>query len=85
MKLWKENKVNQEYELSNKEVAKRFLGSIYGKKPYEFGGIGMALIWFISQPEGLNSSHDWDEKKGSIDGSKDILEIIDIVSPQINS
>jgi len=85
MKLWKENRIDQEYELANEEIAKQFLGSIYGKKPYEFGGIATALILFISKPDGLNSSHDWDEKKGSIDGSKDILKIIDIVRPQITS
>lgn len=85
MKLWKENRLDQEHELANKEIAKQFLGSIYGKKPYEFGGIATALVYFIGDKTGLNSSWEWNEEKGSINGSKDMLEIIDIVRPQITS
>lgn len=85
MKLWKGNRTDQEYELANKEVAKQFLGSIYGKKPYEFGGIAEALVLFISDKTGLNSTWEWNQEKGSVNGSKDMLEIIDIVRPKITS
>lgn len=83
MKLWEENRLDKEYELSNEEVAKQFINSIYGKKPYEFGGVDMALITFISNKDGLNSSWEWNRQKGSIEGCPDILKIIDIVNLQI--
>ena len=77
MKLWKENKISQEWELSNQEIAKQFLKSRY----YDFPNrsIDMSLVNFISSKDGLNSSWDWDSKKGSIDGSKDMIEILDII------
>jgi len=37
------------------------------------------LVLFISVPDGLNSSYDFYNPLGSIDGNKDILNIIDIV------
>lgn len=79
MKLWKENKINNMYQLENKEIAKQFIRSIYGKHPYEYGGISSSLVFFITSKVGLNSSYEWKYKKGSIEGSKDILEIIKIV------
>ncbi len=70
LKLWKENKLNQEWELSNEEIAERFC------KSHSHNDITIKnLIYFITTKEGLNSSFDFDEKKGSIEGSKDIKEI----------
>jgi len=76
MKLWKENKVNKNWSVSNTEIAKLFLKSEYGKNPYEHGGKARALVYFITAKDGLNSTFEFDEKKGSIDGSRDILEIL---------
>ncbi len=80
MKLWKENKLNQEWELDNKGVVKRFLNSEYGKNPEKYKGKDNALVYFITGKDGLNSSYDWEEKKGSIEGSKDILEMLNIIN-----
>ncbi len=75
MKLYKENKVNQEWELSNQEIAKRFIES-----EFNIGfNIERNLVIFLTDKDGLNSVWDWDEKKGSIHGSKDVLEIIDVI------
>lgn len=79
MKLWKENKVDKEWELSNKEIAEKFILSKYSDYQY----IGNALVDFISSSDGLNSIWEWDKTKGSIQGSKDMLEIIDIISERL--
>jgi len=79
MKLWKENKNDKQWELDNREIAKQFLKSKYAELDYlNYYGIGRALTSFICASDGLNSVWDWDEKKGSIDGSPDVLEIIKI-------
>jgi len=80
VKLWKGNRTDAEYELSNKKLAERFVKSDYFENAYKnTGNFGRALVEFISNKNGLDSSWEWDEKKGSIDGSKDMLEILDII------
>jgi hypothetical protein len=80
MKLWKGNRIDAEYELSNVEIAEKFIASEYFKKKYElYGSTDKALVWFIGAKDGLNSTWEWDEKKGSIDGSIDVLEILNII------
>ncbi len=76
MKLWKENKINQEWKLSNKEIAKQFLKSKYARSEHF---TATDLVLFISSNDGLNSVWDWERNKGSVNGSKDILEILDII------
>ena len=59
MKLWKENKLNQGWELSNEEIIKRFMNSKF--KEHETCGIfylDVRLRYFITDKEGLNSSFD---------------------------
>lgn len=81
MKLWKENKVAQEYEMDNAEIANRFMQSqYYFEDEYvQYYGIGRALAFFISAKDGLNSIWEWDKNKGSIEGSPDVLAIIALV------
>lgn len=80
MKLWKENNINQKWELDNKEIANRFIVSKYFKDRYElYRGTEHALVWFIGAKDGLNSTWEWDNKKGSVDGSKDMLQILDLI------
>ena len=76
MKLWKENRTDKPWEPSNKEIAKQFKESQFSEynNSTEFN-----LINFISDPEGLDSIWEWDKKKGSIQGSPDILEILKII------
>ncbi len=76
MKLWKGNRISQEWELSNKEIAKQFLKSKYARSEHF---TATDLVLFISSKDGLNSSWDWEQTKGSIEGSKDMLEILDII------
>jgi hypothetical protein len=86
VKLWKENRLNQEWELSNKEIAEKFMASDFYKNRYEkYNSTDRALIWFISDKDGLNSTWEFDEKKGSIDGSPDVLEILDIIDEAMNN
>ena len=76
MKLWKGNRVDAEYELSNKEIAEMFLKSKFAQvSDYTDRG----FLDFLTSPDGLNSTWEFDKKKGSIDGSKDMLEILDII------
>jgi len=76
VKLWKGNRVDAEYELSNKEVAEKFLKSKFAQKS-DF--TDRCFLDFLTSPDGLDSTWEFDEKKGSIDGSKDMLEILDII------
>jgi len=80
MKLWKENRINQEWELSNKEIAHKFLLSKYSLRMYR----EKALVEFITAKDGLNSVWDWNKEKGSIMGSKDMLEILDIIEKEVS-
>ena len=76
MKLWKQNRLDKEFELPNSEIAKQFLASTFPKRYYS---IRDALVYFITSPDGLNSSWEWDEKRGSVDGSKDMIKILEII------
>ena len=76
MKLWKENRIDKEWELSNKEIADRFLRSKYSLRPFH---TERALVDFITAKDGLNSIWDWDKTKGSVMGSKDMLEILTLI------
>lgn len=81
MKLWRGNRVNQEWELSNEEIAHRFVQAA-GDDLKFCSNIPRSLANFIIGPEDkgcLNSTWEYDEKKGSIDGSPDMLEIIDLI------
>ena len=53
MKLWKENRLDQEYELPDEEVVKRFLT---WAETHQFNILDRALADFICSKEGLNSS-----------------------------
>lgn len=69
--------LNSEFEMSNDEIATRFMLSRF----YGPDATSRDLVLFVSFPEdkgGLASTWDWDEKKGSFDGSKDMLEIFEI-------
>jgi hypothetical protein len=77
MKLWKNNRLDAEWELDNKEIAKRFLESSYNNS--ENYNLVRGLVEFISDKDGLSSSWEWDKKKGSVEGNKDMLEILDII------
>lgn len=89
MKLWKENKISQQWEMDNKEIAKRWVD--YEKErlaklcPLDLKYLltGRNLVFFISSKEGLNSTWEWDLKKGSVEGSEDMLEILDIVDEML--
>jgi len=78
MKLWKENDINKEWDLENEEIVRRFLSSSFAKERTNFG-ITYCLINFITSVYGLNSVYEFDEEKGSIDGSEDILEMINLL------
>ena len=59
MKLWKENKLDQEYELSHREIAKRFAESHYATKDsLEYRPLRYLLTLFIASNDGLNSALD---------------------------
>lgn len=77
MKMWRENRRDGEWELSNQEIAEQFIKSKFYNLEYNLS-FDRQLVNFICDEQGLNSVWDWDKKKGSIDGSKDILEILDI-------
>lgn len=80
MKLWKGNKIDGEWELSNKEIVNKFLESRYGTLKYlRCFTIERALVYFISAKDGLNSGWEYERKKGSINGSKDMLEMLDLI------
>lgn len=61
MKLWKNNKLSGEYELSEQEIADRFLASKYAEYPWRLDralGVfigdnepdGLALVWGLGDP-----------------------------------
>lgn len=77
MKLWKQNRLDKEHEISNDEIAKRFLESPYAKA--DGRNLGYRLIFFITSKDGLNSTWEWDENKGSINGSSDMIKILEII------
>lgn len=80
MKLWKDNRLDQAYERPNREIANEFLASDYYKSRHERGlFIEQALVLFITGKDGLSSTWEWDERKGSINGSPDMLEILKMV------
>lgn len=61
MRLWRDNRIDGEYEISIDEILDKFLSSQVFTEParnFEF-----ALIWFVTQPEGLNSSFDADDRE----------------------
>ena len=76
MKLWKDNKLDQEYDKPNVDIAKEFMASEFynPKEP-----IGYNLVFFVSAKNGLSSTWEWEEEKGSVCGSPDMLEIIELV------
>jgi hypothetical protein len=80
MKLWKSNRLDQEWEMTNEEIAQKFMESGYAKTCWEFGGLRMALVSFIASKDGLNSTWEWNEKRGSIEGSPDFLDILDRIA-----
>jgi len=57
VKLWKENKTDQEWEIPVEELVKRFMESkIYkDKETLYYHGVGPSLTLFISGKDGLNS------------------------------
>lgn len=57
MKLWRENKISGEWDLSEHEIAERFLGSKYGDLEQYPWRLDRALPMFISdrEPDGLSS------------------------------
>lgn len=57
MKLWKENKIDQEYELSHKEIIEGFKKSSYYKRYKNPDDIDLdyALRLYITSKDGLNS------------------------------
>lgn len=52
MKLWKDNKSNQEYEIPEKEIIDKFLKSDFYKEELP---LGIRLMRFIVDKNGLNS------------------------------
>lgn len=81
MKMWKENKVCNEWELSNTEIAERFLKSEDYTKYSVYGGFSSALVDSIMRKDGLiweycaetikawfgsSSIWEWDRTKCSI-------------------
>lgn len=83
MRFWKENRINQEWSIDNKKIAERFIASKFYKEREAYRGTAQALVFFITDKEGLNSSYEWEDKRGSIDGSKDIIEILDIIDEKV--
>ena len=64
MKLWKNNRTDQEWELSNEEIARRFWADRAAKGAGEVGHLGKALRCFIVDHEengGLSSVLDESE------------------------
>jgi len=60
IRLWKENKPTGAWELSEEEVARRFLASEYAGQLRDTWPLDRALAAFISVPQGLNSS--WEDR-----------------------
>jgi len=62
MKLWKDNMLNQEWELSNEEIIKKFVESTQ-YQDFKEGGLHLrtALSLFISSKSGLSSVFETDE------------------------
>ena len=59
IKLWKENRVDQEYEMDINEIAKRFKESKYYTEYFKQGWpLDRALPLFICSRDGLNSVND---------------------------
>ena len=80
MKLWKENKLDHEWAMPNLKIAEEFLKSDWNDNDLkEHKGLEYALVLFISEAKGLNSSWEWNKAEGSIKGSKDMIEILNII------
>ena len=56
-KFWKENKINQEFEISDIELKNRF-SSYLKNNTKSYLDFGTQVSMFISTPEGLNSVND---------------------------
>jgi len=61
MKLWKDNMIDQEWELSNEEIVKRFKQSKHYQSFKEGMHLRTALSIFISSKSGLSSVFEIDE------------------------
>lgn len=74
MKLWKDNKVDAEWELPDDEVASRFLASKYANPEEYPWPLERRLRVFISdnEPDGLQSVFDWEDPSYS-----SVLDIIE--------
>lgn len=59
MKLWRENKVAQEYEISHREIASGFLKSHYSSQENrDSRSLRYLLTLYICSKDGLNSTLD---------------------------
>lgn len=61
MKLWKNNMIDQEWELSNEEIIKKFVESTQYQDFKEGVHLRTALSMFISSKSGLSSVFEIDE------------------------
>jgi hypothetical protein len=61
MKLWRNNRRSGEWELSNEDIAARFLASKFGDFDEYPWRVDHALPVFIGDPEGLSSSFEPDD------------------------
>ena len=79
MKLWKDNRTDQEWELPNEEIITRFKKSYHWKNRTNYRGYDMALRHFISDRlnDGLNSVFEEYEIQNLFENKsyQDLLEI----------
>lgn len=75
MKLWKENRTDQQWELSMEEIAEQFASSQYSPHVIKHWRLERCLRAFLTAPDGLNSVFD----------EEDFDELYTIVSERVFS
>lgn len=61
MKFWKDNKLNQEWEIHPEEILDKFLDSIYFKQWQEGYPIDRELPAFLCSKDGLSSVYEQED------------------------
>jgi hypothetical protein len=87
LKLWKGNRISCEQKVSNNIIVDGFLKSKFAQTDYlRHVGLDFALSLYVTSPEpdGLNSTWEWDSSKGgSIEGSPDMSKIREAIRKKL--
>lgn len=73
MKLWKQNRLDQEWEISIEDLCERFLKSDQCDNDFlDYYGLHQAIVAFVTSRDGLRSSMDIEHADSA--GHKDLNE-----------